>query len=553
MALKLADYFFTNMSKHYDNYIIDHKLLREWVVPRLGRFEHEVDNEKMGKGKLYFNPKHITPESILAHRVCSGGLMAGLTNKSRPWFAMQPSDPTVELNAEIQERLKKNTDLVNSILLKSNFYDETAKLYDDLTLFGQGCMMIEATLDNDVIHCQTFPQGSYFADINSKGYINKFARKINMNVLQIVEKFGLNALTKKMKIDYKEEKYSSIHQIKHIIFPNPDYIEEKDLQPSQKEKFKFIEYYYVNEENEFFLLKDGNYSVFPVMFPRWQTMGNDVYACGSPGIDCLGVCMQLQEFELSKLNIVELSGNIPYIAPAGAKLDLSPGGISIVDEEGQGLKSQVYPAFSQLSSIEPITRDIAKSEISIKRCFYVDLFSSLLSMPTNNMTAREVQERHEEKMLLLGSVLERLSKEFLDPAISRIFSILVDQGKIKDASDDWQPEYTSILHESMKANRSDDTKERFVQFLMALGQIDPKIIQSIKPYTLLELFAKDLGLPIEILKTELEYEQILNEINEQNQNQQQIELAERAINSAKTASETKNEDGSTLLDTAGGL
>ena len=174
-------------------------------------------------------------------------------------------------------------------------------------------------------------------------------------------------------------------------------------------------------------------------------------------------------------------------------------------------------------------------------------------MPTHNMTAREVQERHEEKMLLLGSVLERLSKEFLDPAISRIFSILVDQGKIKDAFNDWRPEYTSILHESMKANRSDDTKERFVQFLMALGQIDPKIIQSIKPYTILELFAKDLGLQIEILKTELEYEQILNEINEQNKNQQQVELAQQMVNSAKTASETKNEDGSTLLDTAGGL
>jgi hypothetical protein len=40
------------------------------------------------------------------------------------------------------------------------------------------------------------------------------------------------------------------------------------------------------------------------------------------------------------------------------------------------------------------------------------------------MTAREVAERHEEKLLQLGPVMERLQDELLDPLIRRAFGIL---------------------------------------------------------------------------------------------------------------------------------
>ena len=42
------------------------------------------------------------------------------------------------------------------------------------------------------------------------------------------------------------------------------------------------------------------------------------------------------------------------------------------------------------------------------------------------MTATEVAERHEEKLLMLGPVLERLHNEILDPLIEMTFSRLVE-------------------------------------------------------------------------------------------------------------------------------
>ncbi len=49
----------------------------------------------------------------------------------------------------------------------------------------------------------------------------------------------------------------------------------------------------------------------------------------------------------------------------------------------------------------------------------------LASSDRRQITAREVEERHEEKLLALGPVLERLHDELLSPLIDRTFAIMV--------------------------------------------------------------------------------------------------------------------------------
>jgi len=52
-------------------------------------------------------------------------------------------------------------------------------------------------------------------------------------------------------------------------------------------------------------------------------------------------------------------------------------------------------------------------ENRIERSFYVDLFLMLANSDRRQITAREIEERHEEKMLMLGPVLQRLNDELL--------------------------------------------------------------------------------------------------------------------------------------------
>jgi hypothetical protein len=49
------------------------------------------------------------------------------------------------------------------------------------------------------------------------------------------------------------------------------------------------------------------------------------------------------------------------------------------------------------------------------------------------MTATEVAERHEEKLLMLGPVIERLNNELLYPLVETTFTHMVEGGAIPPA------------------------------------------------------------------------------------------------------------------------
>ena len=52
----------------------------------------------------------------------------------------------------------------------------------------------------------------------------------------------------------------------------------------------------------------------------------------------------------------------------------------------------------------------------------------IASQPVGHMTATEVAERHEEKLLMLRPVLERLHGEILSPLIEITFARMVEAG-----------------------------------------------------------------------------------------------------------------------------
>ncbi|MDH8265416.1 portal protein, partial [Klebsiella pneumoniae] len=60
----------------------------------------------------------------------------------------------------------------------------------------------------------------------------------------------------------------------------------------------------------------------------------------------------------------------------------------------------------------------------INSAYFVDLFMMLQNINTRSMPVEAVIEMKEEKLLMLGPVLERLNDECLNPLIDRTFSIM---------------------------------------------------------------------------------------------------------------------------------
>ena len=105
-------------------------------------------------------------------------------------------------------------------------------------------------------------------------------------------------------------------------------------------------------------------------------------------------------------------------------LDLTPGGINFVDS----LPGQNQPVATPLLQVKP---DLAQARSAmeavqqqIRAGLYNDLFRLILE-GRSKVTASEIAAREEEKLLLIGPVLERLHDELLIPLIDRTFRLML--------------------------------------------------------------------------------------------------------------------------------
>jgi Bacteriophage head to tail connecting protein len=123
------------------------------------------------------------------------------------------------------------------------------------------------------------------------------------------------------------------------------------------------------------------------------------------------------------------------------------------------------------------------------------------------MTAREIEERHSEKVLALGPVMERLNDELFDPLIKRVFGILFRRGAIKPpppalAGQDFPQkiEYTSILAQASKLVGTANI-ERVAQFTSEMAQTHPDIVDKFNADEALDTYSEMHGINPNIILT----------------------------------------------------
>lgn len=98
------------------------------------------------------------------------------------------------------------------------------------------------------------------------------------------------------------------------------------------------------------------------------------------------------------------------------------------------------------------------------------------------MTATEVAERHEEKLLMLGPVLERLHNELLNPLIDITFNEMLANGALPPPPEelkgvDLSVEFVSMLAQAQRAIGTNSV-DRFVANIGQVAQIKPDVLDK---------------------------------------------------------------------------
>ncbi|ELY4783951.1 phage tail protein [Cronobacter sakazakii] len=520
--------------------------LSDFIIPRGSRFLTSEANRGDRR-----NTKIVDPTATMANRTLSSGMMSGITSPARPWFKLATPDPEMMDYGPVKLWLETVQNRMNDMFNKSNLYQSLPLIYSSLGTFATGAMAVLED-DDDVIRTMPFPVGSYYIANSPRLSVDTCFRKFSMTVRQLVREFGLNSVSSSTKSAFENGTYEKWVDVVHAVYPNMN--RETGKMNAKNKAFRSV-YFEVGGDNDK-VLRESGYDEFPIMAPRWEVNGEDVYGSSCPGMIALGQVKALQLEQRRKAQQIDKQTNPPMIGPTSLKtqrVSLLPGDITYVDQVtgAEGLR----PAYQVNPNLGDLLGDIQDTRQLINSAYFVDLFMMLQNVNTRSMPVEAVIEMKEEKLLMLGPVLERLNDEFLDPLIDRAFSMMARKNMLPPPPDVMQGmplriEYISVMAQAQKAIGL-SSLERFVGFVGNLASAKPEALDKLDVDQAIDNYAVMSGVSPTVVVPQEQAQQTRNDRAQQQQQAMALQTGMAAVQGAKTLSEAKTADPNLLTALAG--
>ena len=528
MELKKLKSRYDKLKSYRDLYLSLWQDISENLNPTSGFF----DKDKGDQNKTINYKKFLDSVPRQAISVLASGMQSGITSPSRSWFNLGLSVGMRNLPNDIEVWLSNIKHLLEDIIASSNLYQSLHQIYEETATYGTGCMIIDRDFEN-VVTSTTFTAGEYVLGKTASNKIDTFGREFTKTVGELVEEFGIDKVSDTVRKQHERGEVDNNVNVYHLILPNT----ERNPQKVDNQNMPFVSIYW--EENGKEPLRVGGYKFFPVICPRWRVKcSSDIYGMGI-GQEVLGDVKMLQKMNeekligLSKITRppLQVSSNVPGV------VNMNPDGITRYNGSSDQAILPVYRVQIDMQSLEYA---IAQSEQRIKNAFFVDVFSMLQTI-TQEKTAREVEELHSEKLMMLGPIFEMFKMEVLDILIDIVFQYALDAGIVPPAPEmiqgqDISVEYVSMVAQAQKMSGVTSTNQ-YLGVLFNLAQADQTVLDNINFDIMARKTAKMIGVEPDMLNDE----DVVASIRQQRA-EQQAALAQQqeAVNSLAMAKEASD-------------
>lgn len=523
----------------------DWRELGQYFIPHLVRINDTTKTKKSKWGKI------INNTCLTAVRTNAAGMQSGLTSPARPWFRMGLEDDDLMEYAPVREWTGVVGKRMLNVLRRTNFYNTTHTMYSVLSTIGTAGQMSLFDFE-DVLNFQNLMTGRYWVGVNAKKAVDRVFIELNLSVIQMVEMFGLDNIDPATRREYDTSNYFTKKIIMLAIYPNPFVGWDKGggmlIASNQK---KFISVYWSEGYQKPY--KTSGFDRFPCHIPRWETTDDEEWGVGC-GVVAIGDSKAMQLKEKEKAKGIQKMVTPPTSAPAEMRNGQFPisgisGGVTYRPPNTQA--DAIQPLYNVNIPLQYLWQDIQIDEDRVNKAFYADLFLMLAQSDRRDMTATEVAERHEEKLLALGPVIERLGNEFLDPVIERTFEVMAQNGLIPEPPPEIQGmplkvEYISLLSQAQQ-QVGIGSIERFMSFTGSLAAIFPEVSDKVDADQAVDEVGNMLGVPPKLIVTDdkaLEKRQVRAQNMQQ---QQQAQMGMAAVQAAEKMGKTPVGD-STMLN-----
>ncbi len=448
--------------------------INSFLMPFAGRFY--VQDRKAKTASTIFDNA-----GSMAVNVLGAGLMAGATSPARPWVRVVTGVPELDRQHSIRGWLDEVTRMILRVFAKSNTYRALHSMYEEVSCFGTAAAIVLQD-DSTVLHCHVMTIGEYRLGTNYKGEVDSCYRTFEKTAHEMVSEFGPDSCSQVVR-DALKDRPDARFVVRHVIEPRT--VRDPEKRDNKNMPWKSVYYEVGNHEGRY--LRESGFERFPVVAPRWAVAGTTaVYGYG-PGDVALGDVKQLQHEQLRKAQGIDYTTLPPMFAPnemKGQEFKWAPGGVVFTPSTANG--NALKQAFEVKLNLEHLLADIEDVRARIRKAFYADLFLMLTFQGNNQrMTATEVAERHEEKLIQLGPVLERLHTELLAPLVRIAFEELDKAGLLPPPppellEQDLTLEFVSVLAQAQRAAQV-TAIERALGVAGGVAQLLPDIVDNVDP------------------------------------------------------------------------
>ena len=540
------------------------KELNEYILPRRGRFLGSAlkTQAQPNRGEK-INQKIIDSEATRSLGILVSGLMSGVTSPARKWFQLRTPDREMMEFGPVKEWLTSVEDSMYEIFAESNFYQVLPYVYEEMAVYGTGAMMQFNDYEN-VVRFQAFSTGEYCIAQDYTYSVNAIYREAQMTVEQVAKMYGLENCSQSIRDRYSKADYDGWVEIVHLVEPNgseggdfwgDDLKTMYGSNRAQDKPWRMVCYEKAGNDGK--LLSVGGFDNFPIYCPRWHLEIPNVYG-RSPGMNALGDIKQLQDQQKKKGQAIAKMVNPPMVADPAMKnqrMTTLPGDVTFADTSTAG---GFKPAYQVQPRLNEFIMDMEDVRRRIQSAFFADVFLAISNMagiqPRNEI---ELTERREEKLLVLGPVLQRLNHDLLDPLIDNMFDRMLAVGMVNQPPPELQGqplrvEYISMMARAQKSQGILGLQDT-AQFVGSLAAINPEVVDKFDFDQSVDEFGELRGVPTGVIRTDEEVAEARQARAQQQQQAMVAERAQQAAAGAKQLGETSTQEGNLLGDMIAGI
>lgn len=381
----------------------------EMTCPSRGKINDAEDSAKKRGGTLY------SSDAQRALKVWSSGMKGYLVSPAFPWFRLTMSDPDLDDNPMVRYWLEKVTAHMMVAFQRSNFYSAIDEYFRDGGSIGTATMFSTENIKTESLHYSVRHPREIFISEDAEQNVDTIFRYFRISYRNLVSCFGVDKLPETYAPKFEKSPYTTI-PILHAVMPASEMGGVTFNRP--------VGSVYVLPDDDWELSQSG-FHMLPASC--WRTIKNADEEYGySPGTEAICEILGLNSVSKSILQIAQLLAEPPMNAPEEmrGKVRFNPRGINWYQDA-----TRTVSPINMTTDLRGAMDRENKGGQAVREHFHVDFFL-MLNQAEKVMTATEIMERQGEKAVVLGSDVDRLPGDVLEPQIDRCFDVEMRAGRL---------------------------------------------------------------------------------------------------------------------------